>query len=166
MFMGIRKRPWGVIIFGSILIITSVEQLWNIPGYPEYRIVNPGLPEGVLHLRYVVSYVLRIVGLASGVGVIFLSEFFRRILLGLSAFSIGTIFLRHTYGSFYLATQTAVLMNTKPGMTLWPIETLTWASLLARCVVDVAFALAVIYYFSRPGVRAHFCKWGQGAEGI
>ena len=149
-----RKRPLGVFIFGGILIVTSLQLLYYMPGYDLYRQVNHEWPENIIKIRFVGSYIFRLIGLACGIGILSLNNSFRKLLLGLSYYSIFTLPLRHTYS--------AMLFFSEPiyhhyGST-FSLETFTWITIIIRWIIDGAFSLAVICYFTRPRVVGFFIQ--------
>jgi hypothetical protein len=143
------KRPVGIIIFGVLLIVTSIYELYHIPHYKDYQLINKEFPREMIGIRFIVSYLLRIVGFASGVGVILLNNYFRKVLIGLSCFSILTIYLRHTYQGFLLYTEPVYYQG---HVTDFSLQTFTWMAVLVSWTIEVGFCLSVIYYFTRPGV--------------
>ncbi len=70
-----RKGPLGAIIFGITLVLTSVGQIYYIPHITNYKEVNPGVPDSLLFIRYGISYLLRMTGLACGIGAAFIFIF-------------------------------------------------------------------------------------------
>lgn len=148
-----RKRTIGTIIFGCILIVSSIFELYHIPSYNDYIYINKDVPYNIIRIRFFVSYILRVFGLASGIGVICLNNNFRKILLGLSCFSILTIFLRHTYNSFLLYTTPIYSHEKVPDFSL---QSFTWAAVITSWTIEIGFSLLVIYYFTRPHVIRSF----------
>jgi len=143
------KRPLGVIIFGVILVVTSIYQLYHIPPYGAYKFINKEFPDKIIFIRFFVSYLLRVAGLACGVGILCLSDRFRKCLLGLCCFSILTIYLRHTYKGFLYYTTPLYYQN---NVTDFSLQTFTWLTVFVSWTIEVSFCLAVLYYFTRPGV--------------
>jgi hypothetical protein len=144
-----KRPPLGVIIFGLILIISSVDQMIHIPKFDEYGFINHGLNVYVLKLRFIISWALRIIGLISGIGILFLEERVRKLLLALSVFSILTVFFRHTYSSFVLYTTPIYDQGSVKGLSL---ESFTWIAVFVRCGIEIIFSSSVIYYFTRPKI--------------
>ena len=148
----IGKRPFGVIVFGIILILTSLDQLRHIAPYPLYKSVNHEWPENIIKVRFIGSYIFRLIGLASGVGILCLSESFRKFLVGFSYYCIITLPLRHTYN--------AQLFFSEPIYhqygSIFSLQTFTWIAVIIRWFIDGAFSISAIYYFTRPKVTQHF----------
>jgi hypothetical protein len=147
-----RKRPLGVIIFGLILIVTSLDLLRHMPAYSFYANVNHEWPESIIKMRFVGSYVFRLIGLACGVGVLCLSNSFRKLLLGLSWYSVATLPLRHTYQAHLFFCEP---IYHQYGST-FSLQTFTWITVIIRWFIDGIFSLSVIYYFTRPAVKKSF----------
>ena len=147
-----KERPIGVLIFGFILVATSIDQLHLIPTYDAYRQINHEWPENIIKVRFIVSYVLRLVGLCSGIGVLRFSNVFRKILLGLSVFSLVTLPLRHTYSGQFIYSEPLY----RHCGSMFSLETFVWIAVILRWMIDGFFSLFVIYYFTRPQVIKHF----------
>jgi len=150
--MLICKRPLGVLIFGILLIITSIDTLRHMPGYDFYRLVNHEWPENIIKIRYAGSWVFRLLGLASGIGILCLSNAFRKFLVGFSYYCLITLPLRHTYNSMLFFTD-PIYNQYGSSFTL---PTFTWICVAIRCTIDAIFSIALIYYLTRPKVISHF----------
>jgi hypothetical protein len=144
------KRPLGVIIIALILIITSVIQLGWLPGYELYRQVNHEWPEWIIRLRFVGSYLYRLIGLACGVGLLLQSERSRKVLLGLSYYSLFTLPLRHTYHSQLFFSEPIYRQNG----SMFSLEAFTWIAVIIHWIIDGIFSLLVILYFRRKNIAA------------
>ncbi len=152
-FLDFKKdKLLGVFIFGFILVETSIELLHYMPPYDFYRQVNHEWPENIIKVRFIGSYVFRFIGFTSGIGVLCFSNLFRKILLGLSYYSIATLPLRHTYS--------AQLFFSEPLYrhygSIFSLETFVWIAVILRWMIDGFFSFFVIYYFTRPRVVKHF----------
>ena len=156
------KGPLGITIFGSILIITSLLQLSTLSHLEYYQWLFSVLPEGTLRLRYFISVALRVLGFASGIGILLRKDLFRKIAIGLSVFTTATIYWKHPmYGISKLARVVVEMLSrfnyrytdlNQPFL----IEVIEWGSLIALYAIDLGFAIWLIYYFTRPKIVAHF----------
>ena len=149
-----KKRPVGVIIFGLILIVTSIDQLRYIPTYSDYQSINHEWPQIVIQVRFVVSYLLRLAGLASGIGVLCLWDSFRKFLIWLSVFSVATVWLRHTYSAQFFYSEPIYRLRG----SMFSLETFVWIAVVVHWMIDGFFSLFVILYFTRPYVIKIFIK--------
>ena len=149
-----RKRPLGVFIFGGILIVTSLQLLYYMPGYDLYRQVNHEWPENIIKIRFIGSYIFRLIGLSCGIGILFLNNSFRKLLLGLSYYSVFTLPLRHTYSGMFFFTESIYHLRG----SVFPLETFTWIAVIICWMIDGVFSLSVIYYFTRPKVMTCFVQ--------
>ena len=147
-----KKRPLGLIIFGIILIATSLDQLRHMPPYSFYKLVNHEWPENIIKIRFIGSYVFRLIGLASGIGVLCLSNIIRKLFIGFSYYCLITLPLRHTYSS--------MLFFTGPIYhhygSSFSLPVFTWITVIIRWIIDGTFSLLAIYYFTRPKLIEHF----------
>lgn len=147
-----ESRPLGVIIFGLILIVSSLDLLRHLPTYDLYRQINHEWPENVIKVRFVGSYIFRLLGLACGVGVLCLSDVFRKILVVFSCYAIVTLPLRHTYQAQLFFSEPLYYQK----VTTMSLETFVWLAVIVRWFIDVFFSLMIILYFRNPSVIAHF----------
>ena len=147
-----KQRPLGVLIFGVLLVITSFFLLSWVPPYEFYSQVNREWPEKMMLIRFVGSYIFKLIGLICGVGVLFLNNALRKFLVGFSWYCLLTLPLRHTYS--------AMLFFTKPIYeqrgSMFSLEMFTWNAVFACWFIDGLFSLLVIYYFTRPKVVKNF----------
>jgi hypothetical protein len=148
----LNKRPLGLIIFGVLLVTTSLVLLYWLPGYDLYRQVNHEWPESIIRVRYVGSYIYRLLGLACGIGILCRKEPFRKVFIGLSYYSLATLALRHTYSSQLFFSEPIYHAN---GST-FSLETFTWIAVIIHWLVDGIFSLAAILYFRNPKVKGYF----------
>ena len=148
-----KKPPVGVMVLGGFLIISSIDQMRHIPLFGEYVFINHGLSMDLIKFRFFVSWMLRTVGLMSGIGILFLQERFRKLLIVLSMFSILTVYLRHTYSSFILYTTPIYYQYVIKDFSL---QTFTWIAVFLRCSIEVIFSGVTIYYLTRSKVKEKF----------
>jgi hypothetical protein len=146
------KRPVGVIIFGLILIVSSLDLLRHMPAYAFYAQVNHEWAEPFLKIRFIGSYIFRLIGLACGAGVLCLSNTFRKILIGFSWYCITTLPLRHTYSAQLFFSQPLYQQHG----SMFSLQTFTWIAVIIRWIIDGVFSGLVIYYFTRPKVIDNF----------
>ncbi len=150
--MTIINRPIGVLIFGGILIVTSLQLLHYMAPYDLYKQVNQEWPENIVKIRFIGSYIFRLIGLICGIGVILLNNPCRKFLIGFSYYCILTLPLRHTYKAMLFFSQP---IHEAQG-SMFSLETFTWITLIIRWIIDGVFSFAVIYYFTRPKVKVFF----------
>jgi len=93
------------------------------------------------------------VGLFAGIGILFLNNTVRKMAVALGCFTVCTIYWRHPYYAFSIYAQD---IYQKANIQMVSLETFTWINVIVRYCIDIAFALGVIYYFTRPKVKEHF----------
>ena len=152
----ILKRPVGVIVFGLILIVTSLIQYHFLipPAYSFYRMAHHEWPEWIIKIRFIGSHIFRLLGLVSGIGVLCLSNKFRQFLVWFSYYCIITLPLRHTYNAMLFFTEP--IYNSHKYALMVSLQTFTWINVFLCWIMDGAFSLAAIYYFTRPKVIKNF----------
>lgn len=156
-----KSKPLGVVIFGVLLIVTSASQMLALVDYPRYTILFNYIPQELLYFRYAVSWVLRILGLASGIGILRFKEIYRKIGLALSGFTIVTIFWKHPYAGFQnhihdLSQRGLFDWNAVVAASRLPEATLIGICVVVASLVDLIFAGVFIYYFTRDPIKDRF----------
>jgi len=148
----IKKRPLGVLLFAAILIVTSLSLLRYMPAYAFYRQINHEWPENIIKIRFIGSYIFRLLGLISGVGILCLNDLVRKFLVGFSYYCLITLPLRHTYS--------AQLFFSEPVYhhygSVFSLQTFTWIAVIVHWIIDGGFSLSVICYFSQRKIIEHF----------
>lgn len=161
-----KYRPKGVTIFAAIIIWTSLAQMITLLDLEHYRYLFYPMPERLLLLRYFISWASRIVGLACGAGLLYKSNLSRVTALYLFLFTALTVSLKHPYLGFerhalYLdqwVMRRAIYPVRWGGYGLPSFYSLAKASAIGARIVDIVFAAAFIFYFTRPKIREYFVK--------
>lgn len=151
-----KKMSKGIIIFSILICLLS---LWdfktNISFSRYYHLLQP-LSEKLILLRYVFSLSLRIVLFISGIGVLFLKDIFRKIILFISFFTIATIYWKHPMICFRNVVDSLSAQGAfTPDVPLTP-NALIWILFAINYAIDIGFSLCLIYYFTRPRVKEQF----------
>ena len=154
----------GITVFGVIIVVTSLLQLNTLVRWAYYQWLFNLLPEDVLRLRYFISITLRVLGLASGIGILLHKDLFRKIAIGISVFTVATIYWKHPL--YMVSKHARVVIGwlsrsncCSAGLSQPPlIKIIEWSSLISLCAVDIGFALWLVYYFTRPRIKAYFKK--------
>jgi hypothetical protein len=150
------KVPLGVKILGVFLIVTSVYQIqFSIPYWPSYKAIHQDWPRDFILVRYIGSYCWRFIGLALGVGVLFLKERYRKILYWFCILLIASGPLRHTYSTVHACAVHAWTGASEPFLAHYAMGVM-WACRL----IDTLFALIFLWYFTRQKTIQHFSEEG------
>ena len=159
-----KERPRGVTIFGILLIATSLMQIteWLMPRYFNYykEIFQP-LPEHMIRLRYFISAIRRLSGSVVGIGILCRKDIFRKILLLIAAFTIFTLYWKHPFFAVQnharnVTSHLSKMMGDCEYITPSTVRLVAIVSLVGLYAMDMAFSVALIYYFTRPRVREWF----------
>ena len=158
-----RSRSVGVTVFGVLLVVSSAIML---PGYfwsgyrpDQYKIIHQSLPEWLIVIRYIVSCGLRIVGLVSGIGILYLNDVFRKIAIGLGIFVMSTIFFKHPFHGFSVQAdkiEELVFLIRELGFYSVSASMVTWGLVILVSLIDFVFAASIVYFFTRPKVKKQF----------
>lgn len=159
-----NKYPKGITIFGILLIVSSTMHMHTLLDFEHYRYLFHPLPEGIILLRYSISWGMRIIGLISAVGILRLKDIFRKISIYLFIFTILTVNWKHP--CFGFQNHAAYLDKFLKDSGLYPLEiwgtripsfsSLANVSALCAQILEVLFAAVFIYYFTRPKIKVRF----------
>jgi len=156
------KKPFNIFVFAILLILSSLIWFAAYMNYHVYRITFQWLSEESARARYLLSVINRALVLVSGVGILCLKDIFRKIGLVLCVLTICVLPWKHPYLVFKNLAEniTQQVLNTMPPESIAVSESISTISLLVSMIivyaVDIVFALAFIYYFTRPKVKNYF----------
>jgi hypothetical protein len=157
---GIVKRvkiSKGIIIFSILIIIYSLHGLPTVNFNTYYTKFYPSSEKAIL-ARYIFSIALRIVLVISGVGILFRRDIFRKIILGISFFTVVTVYWKHPVICFKRVLIWKINQGVLPIDVLPKIDMLSRVSAIICSSVDIGFALCLVYYFTRPKVKQQFMR--------
>ncbi len=141
------------------MIMISLIQLGGLlANYEQYRSYFQFLAERLLTLRYLISLLGRIA--TSIMGILYRNDFLRRLAIMNSWLIILILYWKHPYPVIYAHVQ-AISRNFEPLMrglhaTDSFIPTVTLGVLIVIYLSDLLFNGWVIYYLTRPRVKAQF----------
>jgi len=132
--------------------------------FEHYSYLFYPLPQNIIFLRFFVSWSLRLIGLISGIGILFRKDGFRKSALCIFIFTIFTVSWKHPFSGFQrhavyldqLFKDRGLYPFRIAGVEIPSFSSLAPVSAMAAQAAEVLFALAFIYYFSRPKVKARF----------
>lgn len=161
-----NKKPLGIVILGSALVVTysfMFAEFVSPGGYEAYSAVFRPMPQGLILLRYCFSIILRIAGVACGIGIILRKEMFRRLAVGLGVFNIVTIFLKHPQDHVgkmmagFSRASSEVSGLAAVGQP-WAVRQEALFAVASLYFIDIVFAACIVVYLSAPQTRAWFQK--------
>lgn len=156
-----HKKPKGVIVFGMLLVVSSILHISTLIFSRDWYWYNFNyLPPAVLITRYLFSWVQRILGVVSGLGILCLKNFYRRLALAIAWFTIFALPWKHPYRAFLnhaqLLDELLGFLFKKAGHSEISFTALAVPALITHYVLDIVFCASLIYYFTRPEVKKHF----------
>jgi len=157
-----RKRPLGVTILAILLMAGSIHKLFGFTNYPYYKIMFQHLPGNLIFIRYMGSILLRLIGIAVGIGLLLMKNFYRKAVIILAIFTILTIPLKHQMATFeniaqFLEQQVQQSPPSSTNQKIGFADSTTSVALLFG-LIDLLFSLTLIIYFRRPKIIAEFKK--------
>ncbi|MDE2028722.1 MAG: hypothetical protein KGK03_01155 [Candidatus Omnitrophica bacterium] len=146
----------GVAAWGWLLILGSVYQMLALAsgGYPHYAYLFQQYSPQVILLRYWVSWIIKIIGLAAGIGVLKLNEWCRKLAVFNSFFVVLLVSFKHPYEAYALHAK--YLDQSLGGLFPFSFSSMVWPALIIQRSIDVIFGIALIHFFTRPGVKKQF----------
>ncbi len=152
---GKEKISKGIIISAILIILYSLHGLPTV-GFDIYYSKFYPLPEKVILARYIYSIALRIALITCSLGILLRKDIFRKVLLLISFFTIATVYWKHPVDCFKRVLLWKIEQGILPAEALSTIDMASRISALLCSVVDIVFALCLIYYFTRPKVKKQF----------
>jgi len=149
------KISKGIIIFSILIIIYSLHGLPTVNFNTYYIKFYPSSEKAIL-ARYIFSIALRVVLIISGIGILFRRDIFRKIILGVSFFTIATVYWKHPVICFKRVLMWKISQGVLPVDVLPKIDMLSWFSAVICSIMDIGFTLCLIYYFTRLKVKKQF----------
>ena len=149
----------GVIAVAAMLILSSLFTLLTLlGGYNWYLYIFNYMPKWMILVRYGFSLAQRMVCIVVGIGILSLNDFFRKAVIAVSYFTIAILYWKHPYHAFknhveYLNQNGAWL---RAGISGLDFSSYALAAWIGQCVLDIMFWGFIIYFFTRPGVKAQF----------
>lgn len=165
-----KKFFIGILLISSFYIADALSQLFSkllMPYYYAwYKELFQPAPEYIVLPRYILSILYRIFELFLGVGILSRKEVFRKLALWMGYVTIAIVYWRHPFE--------ALVKNARPhalhayhacghfGLTLaWLTQLIAWSTLVFCYALDIGVSVLVIYYFTRPRVKAWFSDSGN-----
>jgi len=135
-------------------------QILALNTFAEYTYIFNHIPEPLLQMRYLVSYVYRYVGILLGIGLLMGGSIFRKGIIWFNVFVITTSFFKHPYQVILRDAERLHIPFPFPGnffMSLnLPIEQLAWCWVSFFTGVDIFASVIGIWYLTRPVVKSRF----------
>jgi hypothetical protein len=153
--------PGGVIFFSVSILLTSLMHMHKLIVERDFAFFAFSYwPHWLFMIRYCFSFGMRILGLTAAVGMLRLKEISRKIMLGISWFTILTIYWKHPYEGFknhtaYLDEHFGYLLADY-GFPQFTFSQFTKAAMVGTIAWDLFFFSLMIYYLTRPAVKARF----------
>ena len=159
--MILRKGSTGIRVFSSLLIVWAMFNLMGMADVEGWNFINQPLPERVIQANYFISVFFATLALMSGVGILFLKESFRKIVLAAAFFTLFTYLIEgplFIYANLpaLVQQQAALVITQTPDLSLTGITAAIWFIMIFGYVIDFGFAVALIYFFTRSKVKKQF----------
>mgnify|MGYP001769335474 CR=1 FL=1 len=158
------RRSRGVTILAVLLILSSIMHIHKlIVDVSWYTDTYSYWPPWLIVLRYGFSWFQRFLGILAAVGLFALNDMARKLAVLIGAFTIVTVYWKHPYAAYrahteYLDAVFGPLFHQLGAPAGFKIASYTLAAVILNCALDVAFSGALVYFFTRPAVKAQFKK--------
>jgi len=149
-----NKMPKGVVFLGILFIISSLVQMTGLE-YTRYQYLFQPLFGWLTLIRYVGSWALRVLGVIAGVGLLYRKNFARKIVIGISWYTILTLYWKHPYGAVVRHWE---MVKNELGFTYFNFGHLNMALIttVGLCVLDFVFFVFVLWYLNRWDIKKQF----------
>ena len=167
--MAVEKRrglSFAITLVGWLIILTSFGHMNSLSLSSKYWQQFDFLPASFIVIRYAGSWIQRVVGLLSGIGIIFRNEFSRRTMIVLSLYNIVTAYWKHPLIVFQR--QAAVWDIEWPHFfAQYGMPQMTFGRLAVPvAVMGVVYEWAcfgfLLYFLTRPAVKSEFRHLAKG----
>src|SRR3989338_7709932 len=158
-----RKLPRGVIVLGLFIVFSSIVHMHKlIVDRAWYQDIYGYLPPWLVESRYVFSWVQRAAGFMAAAGLLWGKNVCRLLIIFIGWFTIFFVFWKHPYRAFqnhahYLDKQPVIhSLFDHLGVPDFTVASVVWPALVVYYFLEIIFWGWVIYYLTRPGVKAYF----------
>lgn len=161
-----------VFLLGLGFIFASLGQMGALINYYRWSSFFPGHPGSLIQLLYWILWGTSLVGVVVGVGLWSHKDFFRKASIFLVCVSLAGAYGKHPHEGFVLRMRLMSEQMAAQGspfssdsilqfVQAWNISWLTESSLAWGCValimiLEILFALAIVFFLTRPSVKALF----------
>jgi len=121
-----------------------------------YRFMFQQYSDALVVKRYIFSVSLRIVTLVIAMGLFFQKEIFRKAVIALGLFTLGTLMIKHPYHVFYNIAMLTEQHYHGEAVTHLMFPWQPWVSMILYISLDAVFAGTLIYYFTRSKIKSQF----------
>jgi len=159
--MILRKGSTGIRVFSSLLIVWAMFNLMGMADVEGWNFINQPLPERVVQANYFITVFFTTLAMMSGLGILFLKESFRKIVIAAAFFTLFTYLIEgplFIYANLpaLVQKQAALVIAESPDLSLVGLKVAIWFITIFGYVLDFGFAVALVYFFTRPQVKKQF----------
>jgi len=150
-----------MVAFSVVIISGALVELLSVLDYASCKFLLRPLPENVIFVHHLFSEACLVALLIAGIGILYLKDIFRKIILFVSCFTLFTYLIEAPlivrnipeHINRQAANLAALPFNQLP-LSTW--LTCLWIATAVVCALDFGFALFGLYYFTRPKIKALF----------
>lgn len=157
------KLPRGIIVLGLFIVFSSIVHMHKlVVDHAWYQDTYSYLPPWLRELRYVFSWAQRVAGFTAAAGLLWRKNVCRLLIIFIGWFTIFFVFWKHPYRAFldharYLDKQPVIRsLFDHLGAPDFTVASVVWPALAVYYLLEIIFWGSVIYYLTRPGVKAYF----------
>lgn len=148
----------GVESVGFLIIFISFYKIMLGLNFNLFSLLFQPLPDKIIIIHYFISLTTLILLLISGAGILFFKNIFRKIILFIASYILlsylieGPLFYFRNISK--LIEQTAIEITTKtPNIPASIFSSISWVIMILFVVIDFAFAIWLVYFFTRHKVE-------------
>lgn len=149
------KITRGIVICAFLVIVYSFVGAPYDTFSSYYSKFRPA-PQDLIFIRYLFSIALRLALFISGIGILFRKNIFRKITIGISFFTIATVYWKHPVICFKRVLLWRITQGVLSADIIPRIDRLSWVCVAICSVIDISICLCLIVYLTRPEVKKQF----------
>lgn len=151
-----KGRVTRGIVLCAILVVSYSFLGMPLTSFSSYYTKFYPSPENLIFIRYLFSITLRLILLISGIGILFRTNIFRKIIIFISFFTIATLYWKHPVICLKRVLFWKITQGVLPVDIIPKINMLAWFSVIVLYIIDISVCLCLIYYLTRLKVKEWF----------
>ena len=160
-----KKRSIGIVIFSILLFLGTLHpllsRLFEASPYNYFKMTFYPLPEQIIQARYFVGSGILVLAAISAIGMLCQKNLFRKTALFVCFFNVYTYLIELPLVAYKNTPKVAEritlrLLERHSSESFESVSSLVWGLWSIMSVLDFGFYLALIYFLTRPKVKAQF----------
>ena len=155
-----RKPSFGIIYFGFGLILSGLFRSFVLLDYDHFAYMFGFQSSKMLTFSYLIAWIDKFLLLASAIGVLYLKEKFRKLIILTWFLEICAVPWKYPFPGFkntFLQLVHYGFFNQKIIEAQFvTFDSFVYIIITTAALLDAVYGLALIYFFTRPKIKAQF----------